>query len=102
MSQGIKYHYTLREEVQGQQAVDSPEWMLPLPILQQLAARENLQLVLKLNFHDYYQSKLGGQCSLSTKALSVPAKGSRGLRCSETGCDASDLRLLHHMLYLRV
>ena len=58
--QGIQYHYTLREEVQGQQAVDSPEWVLPLPILEQLSARENLQLVLKLNFHEYYLSKIRG------------------------------------------
>ena len=101
MSQGIKYHYTLREEVQGQQAVDSPEWMLPLPILQQLAARENLQLVLKLNFHDYYQSKLGGQFFSFCNTFVASARVSHDLSMSEAWRDASDL-WLQYMLYLHV
>jgi mRNA capping enzyme len=53
---GIKYHYTLREEAQGQEAVDAPEWMLPLPELQRLALEVGLELDMALNFHEYYEA----------------------------------------------
>jgi mRNA capping enzyme len=59
---GIKYHYTLREEAQGQEAVDAPEWMLPLPELQRLALEVGLELDMALNFHEYYEAMQYGTC----------------------------------------
>jgi hypothetical protein len=56
---GIRYHYTLREEVQGQQAVDAPEWMIPLPVIKRLAAEAGLRVDSALNFHEFYEKHLG-------------------------------------------
>ncbi|CAM9120399.1 unnamed protein product [Chrysoparadoxa australica] len=58
---GIRYVYQLKEEAQGQNAVDAPEWMLPLPQLEEAARAAGMTVRTALNFHDFYRAEMATQ-----------------------------------------
>ncbi|KAG5187901.1 S-adenosyl-L-methionine-dependent methyltransferase [Tribonema minus] len=67
---GVMYHYILREEAQGQEAVDAPEWMIPLGALRRLAGEAGLEVKSALNLHHFYTETVEQGDSVALNALS--------------------------------
>lgn len=56
---GLEYTFTLREGSDHAagvgQAVDLPEWLIPLPVLKSLAEEAGLELEYAQNFHEFFE-----------------------------------------------
>ena len=57
---GVRYVFTLVDDPAKGNAVDAPEWLVPLgEPLHQLAAAHGLEIELCQNFHDFVHEKMG-------------------------------------------
>jgi len=58
---GLKYTFTLVEGSDHSagvgEAVDLPEWLAPIPALEQLAMEAGLEMEVAQNFHEYYNAR---------------------------------------------
>ncbi len=57
---GIMYNYALAEKSLENSAVNTPEFLLPLPDLLRLADEVGLDLVSAENFHEFYDNRATG------------------------------------------
>ncbi|XP_024515157.1 mRNA cap guanine-N7 methyltransferase 1 isoform X1 [Selaginella moellendorffii] len=86
---GIQYHFKLED------AVDCPEWLVFFPYFQSLAANYGLDLVLKLNFHDFVHKHIKDDHFIDLmRKLGALGDGSNGDTLSPDEWEAAYLYLV--------
>ena len=59
---GLRYNFQLFDQpASSTAAVDAPEWLVPLPLIEKLAQKANLEVKEIVNFHDYIANASEGR-----------------------------------------